>query len=72
MPRILIQVTLWYQRFISPLLGNRCRFYPSCSHYFTECLDRLPFHRALWLTGKRLAKCHPWHEGGFDPAPRES
>ncbi len=61
----------FYQIFISPLLGNRCRFYPSCSHY---ALDAITFHGAMvgtYLTIKRLLKCHPFHEGGLDPVPEK-
>jgi uncharacterized protein len=59
-----------YQYFISPLLGPRCRFYPTCSDY---CLQALAKHGALrgtWLTAKRLARCHPWSKHqGVDPVP---
>jgi putative membrane protein insertion efficiency factor len=58
-----------YQWTVSPLLGPRCRFYPSCSHYALEAILRFGALRGGWLTVKRLGKCHPWHPGGFDPVP---
>ena len=58
-----------YQLAISPLLGPRCRFYPSCSHYAIEALESHGALRGTWLTIKRISRCHPWHEGGFDPVP---
>ncbi len=58
-----------YQLAISPLLGPRCRFYPSCSHYAIEAIETHGALRGMWLTIKRISRCHPWHEGGFDPVP---
>jgi putative membrane protein insertion efficiency factor len=58
-----------YQLAISPLLGPRCRFYPSCSHYAIEAIETHGTLRGVWLTIKRISRCHPWHEGGFDPVP---
>jgi putative membrane protein insertion efficiency factor len=58
-----------YQRLISPLLPPRCRFYPSCSHYAAEALQRHGPVRGLWLTIRRVLRCHPLNPGGFDPVP---
>jgi hypothetical protein len=58
-----------YQLTISPLLGPRCRFYPSCSHYALESLARFGFVRGSWLAVRRIGRCHPWNPGGFDPVP---
>jgi uncharacterized protein len=58
-----------YQLAISPFLGPRCRFYPSCSHYAIEAIETHGALRGVWLTIKRISRCHPWHEGGFDPVP---
>ncbi len=58
-----------YQLAISPFLGPRCRFYPSCSHYAIEAIETHGALRGVWLTLKRISRCHPWHEGGFDPVP---
>ncbi|MDP3511561.1 MAG: membrane protein insertion efficiency factor YidD [Sulfuritalea sp.] len=58
-----------YQLAISPMLGNRCRFYPSCSEYSMEALRRHGLFRGLWLSVRRVGRCHPWHPGGYDPTP---
>jgi putative membrane protein insertion efficiency factor len=58
-----------YQVLLSPVLGNNCRFYPSCSHYALQAIDAHGVPRGLWLTLRRLGKCHPWHPGGVDPVP---
>lgn len=58
-----------YRLFVSPLLGPRCRFYPSCSAYALEAVETHGAARGSWLAIRRLARCHPWHPGGFDPVP---
>ena len=58
-----------YQVAISPLLGNRCRFHPSCSHYALEAVERFGVLKGSWLAARRLGRCHPFHPGGFDPVP---
>jgi hypothetical protein len=60
---------LVYRYGISPVIGPRCRFYPSCSEYGLDALRRFGLVRGLWLTGARLVRCHPWHAGGVDPVP---
>ncbi len=72
MRTILIALIRVYQWFISPLLGNHCRFYPSCSQYAREAIERHGVIRGLWLAIRRLACCHPWHPGGIDPVPEPS
>ena len=61
-----------YQYLISPLLGQRCRFYPSCSHYAQEAFLQFGLLKGGKLTIFRLAKCHPWHTGGIDLVPDHS
>lgn len=56
-----------YRALISPFLGNRCRFYPSCSHYAEEAVMRKGVLMGVLLAAVRLFKCHPFHSGGFDP-----
>lgn len=58
-----------YQLVLSPLLGANCRFAPSCSEYAREALLQHGPARGSVLAAQRLARCHPWHEGGFDPVP---
>jgi putative membrane protein insertion efficiency factor len=58
-----------YQVTISPLLGPRCRFYPSCSNYAIEALRVHGAGRGSWLAARRICRCHPWHPGGVDPVP---
>ncbi|HSB96742.1 MAG TPA: membrane protein insertion efficiency factor YidD [Spongiibacteraceae bacterium] len=67
--RLMIALISLYRWTISPLLGNRCRFYPSCSHYAIEAIDRHGAWRGGWLSLRRLLRCHPWHPGGYDPVP---
>ena len=69
MRAILIALIRGYQWFISPLLGNHCRFYPSCSEYAREAIERHGAIRGVWLAIRRVARCHPWHPGGVDPVP---
>jgi uncharacterized protein len=59
-----------YRWFIRPLLGDNCRFYPTCSCYSEEAFHRHGFVRGLWLTCRRLCKCHPRHPGGLDEVPK--
>lgn len=58
-----------YRYLISPMLGPTCRFYPSCSCYAEEALRQHGAARGTYLTVRRLMRCHPWNEGGFDPVP---
>ncbi len=56
-----------YQIFLSPFVGNSCRFYPSCSNYALEAIEKHGALKGFFLTLKRIAKCNPWHKGGIDP-----
>ena len=68
--RLLILVLRGYKRFISPLLGPRCRFVPSCSEYAMQAIARYGALRGGWLALRRLARCHPLNPGGLDPVPK--
>jgi len=67
--RWLLRVISLYQRFLSPLLPVACRFHPSCSSYAHEAVATHGVARGAVLAAARLARCHPWCEGGFDPVP---
>jgi putative membrane protein insertion efficiency factor len=58
-----------YQRWLSPLLGNNCRFHPTCSFYAVEAINRFGVIKGCWLAAKRILKCHPLNAGGLDPVP---
>ena len=61
-----------YRMLISPFLGSRCRFYPSCSSYAQQAIIELGPIRGTWLTLRRLSRCHPFHPGGYDPVPTDT
>jgi putative membrane protein insertion efficiency factor len=65
----MLKMIRFYQRGISPIKPPTCRFYPTCSHYGLEAIERFGALRGGWLLVKRLSKCHPFHPGGFDPVP---
>ena len=67
--RLLVLLLTGYRRFVSPLLGPRCRFYPSCSAYALEAVQVHGALRGTWLAARRLSRCHPFHAGGVDPVP---
>ena len=67
--RVLLAVLAAYRRFVSPLLGPRCRFAPTCSAYAVEAVTRFGAARGSWLAVRRLLRCHPFHPGGHDPVP---
>ncbi len=69
MRKILILLLKMYQLGISPYLGRNCRFHPTCSSYAREAITRHGALRGSWMTARRIARCHPWHEGGVDPVP---
>ena len=72
MRTVLIALIRVYQMGISPGLGSRCRFYPSCSQYVCEALEYHGVLRGGWLAIRRVLRCHPWHTGGVDPVPAPS
>lgn len=69
MQSVLIAILHFYKRFVSPFLPSACRFRPTCSEYMAEAIAAHGAPRGVWMGLKRLARCHPFCEGGFDPVP---
>jgi putative membrane protein insertion efficiency factor len=67
--RLLQGLIRGYQLLVSPVLGNRCRFEPSCSRYASEAIRRYGSLKGSWLAIRRIARCHPFCDGGYDPVP---
>ena len=67
--KILSAIIRTYQLTLSPLLGQRCRFTPTCSNYAIDAINQHGSLKGSWLTAKRLLKCHPLNPGGYDPVP---
>ncbi|QFZ91714.2 membrane protein insertion efficiency factor YidD [Synechococcus elongatus] len=69
MKLLLMVLIQFYRRWISPLTPASCRFYPTCSQYGLEAIDRFGPLKGSWLTIRRILRCHPFHPGGYDPVP---
>ena len=69
MRAVLVAMVRGYQMILSPLLPPACRYYPSCSVYAIEALERHGALRGTWLAARRIARCNPFRPGGFDPVP---
>jgi len=69
MKTVLLFALRTYKRILSPVLGRHCRFYPTCSDYMAQAVDKYGPARGLVFGLKRLLRCHPFHEGGLDPVP---
>jgi uncharacterized protein len=67
----LVQLIKLYRLVLSPWLGYHCRFHPTCSSYAITAIERFGVWKGGYLTIRRLAKCHPWHEGRLDPVPKK-
>jgi len=69
MTRVVLVLIRAYQLTLSPLLGNSCRYEPSCSRYTYEAVQRYGWAKGSWMGVKRVARCHPFAKGGYDPVP---
>ena len=69
MRKVIQKLIRLYQVAISPLLGDNCRFHPTCSAYASEAVHHHGTMRGSWLALRRICRCHPWNPGGFDPVP---
>ena len=69
MKRLFVIIIKFYQNWISPLKPPSCRFVPTCSNYAITAIEKYGILQGGFLTAKRLLKCHPFHEGGYDPVP---
>jgi len=67
----LIRLIKLYRLLFSPWIGRNCRFEPTCSQYTQSAIERFGALKGTWLGVKRLSRCHPWHEGGYDPVPEQ-
>ena len=67
---IMVALVKGYQVALSPFFGQQCRFTPTCSHYAIAALQTHGALKGLWLTVKRVSRCHPWQAGGHDPVPK--
>jgi uncharacterized protein len=67
MQTVVITLLKGYKLLVSPLLPSACRYYPTCSEYMMEAITRYGVPRGVWMGLKRLGRCHPFHEGGYDP-----
>ncbi|WP_411268246.1 membrane protein insertion efficiency factor YidD [Pseudohongiella sp. O18] len=67
--KIAIKLISVYQCTLSLLIGNQCRFYPSCSHYTQDAIVTHGLAKGCMMGAKRILRCHPWHPGGYDPVP---
>ncbi|MCG6842568.1 membrane protein insertion efficiency factor YidD [Fusobacterium nucleatum] len=70
MKKILILLIRFYQKFISPMFPAKCRFYPTCSQYTLEAIKEHGTIKGTYLGIRRILKCHPFYEGGYDPVPK--
>ena len=69
MSRLLLAAIRGYRYLLGPWWGGQCRFTPTCSEYAMDAIREHGSMRGAWLAIRRVSKCHPWHHGGFDPAP---
>lgn len=71
MKTIILLLIRFYQKYISIFLGKNCRFYPTCSAYTYQAVERFGVVKGIYLGIRRILKCHPFHPGGYDPVPEK-
>jgi putative membrane protein insertion efficiency factor len=64
---LILKLIRFYKLFISPLLGKNCRFYPTCSDYTYQAIEKYGVRKGIWIGLKRIVRCHPYNPGGYDP-----
>jgi len=67
MRKLIVAILRFYKLALSPLLPSACRYYPSCSEYMRQAVEKYGPARGVWMGIKRIARCHPFHQGGLDP-----
>jgi len=67
MKKVLIFIINIYRKFISPIKSGKCRYYPTCSEYAMQAIDKYGAIKGMFMAGKRILRCHPFHPGGYDP-----
>jgi putative membrane protein insertion efficiency factor len=67
MRKLIVGVLRFYKLTVSPMLPSACRYYPSCSDYMRQAVEKYGPARGVWMGVKRIARCHPFHQGGLDP-----
>ena len=65
------RLILLYRRLLSPVMGRNCRYLPTCSEFAYESIEVHGALKGTWMAIRRVGRCHPWHEGGYDPVPRK-
>jgi len=71
MRKLIVAILRLYQWVLSPMLPSACRYYPTCSEYMRQAVEKYGVARGLWMGAKRLLRCHPFHAGGIDPVPED-
>lgn len=69
MKAVVLALIRFYKRFLSPFLGSNCRFYPTCSQYTYQAIEKYGVLKGGWMGIKRIARCQPFSKGGYDPVP---